>query len=66
VGSKGFVERTKAALGIRAKGRKVFEDGAAYQLPEPEVSYRNGFGAENDDIGAENGYFWNTNQDISI
>ena len=45
-------------LGIRAKGRKVVETGEAYQLREPQVSYPFNFGLENDDIGAENTYFW--------
>ena len=58
VGSERFVEKTKEKLGISGKGRKVFEAGQAYQLREKEVSYMANFGPENDDIGAENGYFW--------
>ncbi len=45
-------------LGIRAKGRKVVEGGAAYQLRESQVAYRANFGTEKDDIAAENTYFW--------
>ncbi len=44
-------------LGIRAKGRKVVEGGAAYQLRESQVAYRADFGPEKDDIAAENTYF---------
>jgi hypothetical protein len=58
VGTQGFVEKTKQKLGIRAKGRKVVETGEAYQLREPQVFYPSNFGLENDDIGAENTYFW--------
>jgi hypothetical protein len=30
------------------------------------ISYHLDFGSKNDDIGAENGYFWNNNIEISI
>ncbi len=50
----------------RQKGRVVLESAEAFQLREPGVSYLVDFGPKNDDIGAENGYFWNTNVDISI
>jgi putative transposase len=66
VGSEHFVHRTKKELGARAKGRVVLESAEAFQLREPEVSYLVDFGPKNDDIGAENGYFWNTNIEISI
>jgi len=46
-------------LGIRTKGLKVVEAGLVYQLREPQVSYLNDFGLENDAVGAENTYFWN-------
>ena len=35
VGSKGFVEHVKSALGALAKGRKAKESGDSYQLREP-------------------------------
>jgi hypothetical protein len=38
--------------------QRVVETGDAYQLREPQVSYSSNFGHENDDIGAENTYFW--------
>jgi putative transposase len=39
IGTKRFVDNTKQALGIRAKGRKVLEAGEAYQLRELQISY---------------------------
>ena len=58
VGTQGFVENIKQKLGFKAKGRKVVETEKVYQLREPQVSYPANFGLENDDIGAENTYFW--------
>jgi hypothetical protein len=46
-------------LGTRAKGRKVREMEGQFELREPGASYKGHFGHENDDIGAENTYFWN-------
>ena len=66
MGSEDFVLRTQAALGARAKGRAVLESGKAFQLREPRVSYPSIFSTKKDDIGAENGYFWDTNVIISI
>jgi hypothetical protein len=66
VGSEHFVHKTKKELGARAKGRVVLESAEAFQLREPGVSYLIDFGPKSDDIGAENGYFWNTTIEISI
>ncbi len=44
-------EKTKQALGIRAKRRKVVEAGPVYQLRNPQVSHLIDFGLENDAIG---------------
>ena len=66
VGSEHFVHRTKKELGSRAKGRLVLESAEAFQLRESGVSYLIDFDPKNDDIGAENGYFWNNNIEISI
>ena len=44
----------------------VLKKAGAFQLQEPGVSYLAHFGPKNDDIGAENGYFWNTNVDILV
>ena len=40
VGSKGFVEHVKSALGALAKGRKAKESGDIYQLREPSAPYQ--------------------------
>jgi len=59
VGSKAFVERTKAELGIKATGRGVMEADGIYELREGDVSYKPNFGAENSGLRVENRYFWN-------
>jgi len=58
VGSRGFVETVKALLGYRAKGREVRGGNEGYDLREGSAPYKGLFGAENDDIGLENTYFW--------
>ena len=66
VGSERFIHRTRKELGARAKGRMVLKGEEAFQLREPAVPYLVDFDSKNDDIGAENGYLWNNNVDISI
>jgi putative transposase len=62
VGSRPFVEKVKALLGHRAKGRKVIEGTEGYQVREEGPSpYNTFFGAEKDDISLENTYFCNFN-----
>jgi len=61
VGSRGFVEAVKSILDGLGKGRRVKEIGEGYQLREPSVPYGDHFGAEKDDIGPKNTYFWNDN-----
>ena len=61
VGSKGFVEHVKSALGALAKGRKAKESGDSYQLREPSAPYGEHFGVKNGDIGLKNTYFGNFN-----
>ena len=60
------MERKKVVIGILAKVRKFLEGVEAYQVREPQVSYRDVFDTKNAAIGAENSYFRNTNPDISI
>ena len=45
VGSRSFIEKLKALLGLRAKGRKVSEGGKGYQLREGAAHYKAPFGA---------------------
>ncbi len=61
VGSRPFVEKVKALLGFRAKGREVIEGGEGYQVREGPATYNALFGAEKRDIGPENTYFWDIN-----
>jgi putative transposase len=59
IGSKAFVERTKAELGIKAIGREVMEVDGVYELREGDVSYNPNFAGENSGLRVENSYFWN-------
>ncbi len=59
VGSGPFVERVKALLGFRAKGRDIVEGGEGYQVREGQATYKALFGAEKEDVGHQNAYFWN-------
>jgi hypothetical protein len=61
VGSRSFVEKVKELLGFRAKGRNLIEGAEGYQVREGAGPYKALFGAEKDDIGPENTYFWNAN-----
>jgi hypothetical protein len=61
VGNKGFVETVKSAFGFRAKGRKTREAGAGFELREPPAPYGALFGGKNEDIGADNTYYWDIN-----
>jgi len=61
VGSQSFVERVKEFLGIRAKGRDVIGAQEGYQLREAAADYKALFEVKNEDIGLENGFFWDLN-----
>ncbi|MHC5074737.1 MAG: hypothetical protein ACYTFE_07910, partial [Planctomycetota bacterium] len=61
VGNRSFIEKLKALLGFRGKGRKVKEGGEGYQLRESPAPYKALFVAEKDDIAPENTYLWNIN-----
>ena len=63
VGSKGFVEYVKSALSALAKGRESKEAGDSYQLREPSAPYGEHSGVKNEDIGADNAYFWDINSE---
>ena len=58
VGSKSFIEKVKALLGFKAKGRVVMEGGEEYHLREEATPYTALLRAEKDDIGLKNTYFW--------
>ena len=59
VGCKGFVEKTKAELGIKAVGREVMGADGVYDLRERDVSYNLNSAGENIGLRLENAYFWN-------
>ena len=59
VGSEGFVHRTRQRMGIKVKGRKIVEKGAAFTLREPMNDYGLYSGPENNPIVPENRYLWN-------
>ena len=61
VGNRPFVEKVKAVLGFRAKGRKITRSGEGYQVREAPARYNVFLGAEKEDIGPENTYLWNLN-----
>ena len=63
VGSKAFVENVQTLLGYRAKGREVRVGNEGYHLREGSAPYKSLFEAENDDIGPENSYFWEVNNE---
>ena len=44
----------------------VLKRAEAFQLRKPGVSYKTDFGPKNDDVGAGNEYFGNTNAKISV
>ncbi len=56
VGSGYFVRRTRQRIGIKAKGRKVVENGGAFKLREPISDYGLFSGPENSPIVPENCY----------
>lgn len=60
VGSRPFVDKVKALLGYRAKGREVIEGGEGYQVREGSVLYNALFVAGKENIGPENSYNWST------
>ena len=51
VGNRSIIEKLKALLGFRAKGRKVQEGGEGYQLREDPAPYNALFEAKKGDIG---------------
>jgi hypothetical protein len=61
VGSEGFAERVKELLGFRVKGREVVKDGEGCRIREGTALYIPLFGAEKEEIGSENTYYWSIN-----
>jgi hypothetical protein len=61
VGSRPFVEKVKAQLGFRAKGRDIIEGNEGYHVREGSAPYNALFSAEKGDIGPKNTYCWDIN-----
>jgi len=61
VGSKPFVERVRARLVFRAKGRGGLASCEGYQLRGSSAHYKALLEAEKDDIGPKNTFFWDLN-----
>ena len=53
VGDKSLLEQIKERLGIRAKGRKIYESDDDYQLREGQTVYGDWLDSEN-----ENTFAW--------
>jgi len=49
-----------------AKGRKSLKAAEGYQLRDPSSPYRAHFDIKNEDIGANNTYYWDINNEYSI
>lgn len=63
VGSRTFVEKVKASLGFRAKGRDIKEGNKGFHLREDAAYYKSLLKAKKDDIGPENTFFWEINSE---
>ncbi len=65
VGSEGFVEHVKDALGVKAIGRDITREDGVYQLREAEIPYGDNLKGENGDLRSQNTYFWDISDGIS-
>ena len=54
-----FVEKIKEKLGAQAIGRRAVEAADAYELKEPEGTYKPHFGGKMGLLRPENAYSWN-------
>jgi len=53
----------KFSLGAMAKGRKSLKATEGYQLRDPSAPYSAHFDIKNEDIGANNAYYWDINDE---
>ena len=63
---RGGIEEVKFLLGAMAKGRKNLKTAKGYQLREPSAPYSAHFNIKNEDIEANNTYYWDINDEYSI
>jgi hypothetical protein len=64
--SKGFVKEVIFLLGAMAKGRKGLKAAEGYRLRDPSSPYKAYFDIKNEDIGTNNTYYWDINDEYSI
>ncbi|RZB32062.1 MAG: hypothetical protein SRB1_01681 [Desulfobacteraceae bacterium Eth-SRB1] len=65
VGSKGFIEEVKLLLDAMAKERKNLKTAEGYHLRETSAPYSAHLDIKNEDIGANNTYYWDINDEYS-
>lgn len=58
VGNQDYITTIKEQLGIRAKGRKIYENNGTYQLREERRHYNIRFNSEMSDIDGDNAVYW--------
>jgi len=63
LGPGHLFERVKSLLGFKAKGRDIIKGEEGYRLREEAAPYKALFDAEKGDIGPENTYFWDINNE---
>ena len=66
VGSKGFIEEMRFLLGAIAKGKKGLKAAEGYRLRYTSSPYKAYFDIKNENIGANNTYYWDINDEHSI
>jgi hypothetical protein len=60
------IEEVRLLFGAMAKGRKGLKAVEGYQLRNPSSPYKAYFDIKNEDIGANNTYYWGINHEYSI
>jgi putative transposase len=58
VGSAAYVETVKRELDLKARGRRIAEQGDVFALREPAIPYRAGFRPKNAPLRQENALNW--------
>jgi putative transposase len=58
VGSRGFVEKIRKRLEVRANGRRIRQEGDHFHLREPQVPYMVVSGLRKETLRPDNAYLW--------
>ncbi len=64
MGAEDFVKEIRDALGVRAIGRSIIEDGELQQLRDVQQPYNGHFAPEKDHLSQNIGLEWNVFPDI--